>query len=158
MTGSTGRKPAQLKLDTLAFYMEPDGEAAPDSLSNFMLEMCQYATNWILTFHRASTVKELAVHVTSTASLPSASLALRLIKNNDFLDRFRSMHLDVIGQGPSRFILHIHLPPCSQTRGVVVQGMVLASDNFVFEESYQQQVQYYSEGVCVANVRQRETR
>ncbi|KAI1794833.1 WD40-repeat-containing domain protein [Ganoderma leucocontextum] len=143
---SSSRNPVWLKLDSLTLHVEPDGHLPPNSLPDFVLEICQYATDRISTFHRLSTVKELAIHVSSSASLPSASLALRLINSDYFLDRFRSLHLDLVGQVPLRFQLCIHLPPRTQPRGVIVQGTVLASDNFVFEESYQQQVQYYSEG------------
>ncbi len=151
-----GRNPVWLKLDSLIFHVEPDGDVPLDSLPDFILEIFQYATNRISTFHDSSTVKELTIHINSSVSLPSASLALRLIRSNHFLDRFRSLHLDLVGQVPSKVQLCIHLPPRTHARGVVVRGTVLASDNFVFEESYQQQVQYYSEGQW-AYMRQHET-
>ena len=144
LSGSISHNPVRLELNTLTFYVDSDGDLLLESLPDFMLEIFEYATNRISTLHRASTVKELAIHVTSTVSVPSASLALHLIKNNHFLDRFRSLHLD--RRVPSKVQLHVHLPPRTEPRGVVIQGTVLASDNFVFEESYQQQVQYYSEG------------
>ena len=144
LSGSISHNPVRLELNTLTFYVDSDGDLLLESLPDFMLEIFEYATNRISTLHRASTVKELAIHVTSTVSVPSASLALHLIKNNHFLDRFRSLHLD--RRVPSKVQLHVQLPPRAEPRGVVIQGTVLASDNFVFEESYQQQVQYYSEG------------
>ena len=133
-----------LKLDNLTFRTEVPSPVPDDTILTHLIDVCKYSISRISVFRHASTIKRITIHVIFPTSSPSASFALRLVRNKTFLDQFRSLQLNIAGHLPSEFQLHVHLPPHKKQRGVVVRS--IASDRTATTSIYRQEVRYYSEG------------